>query len=144
MGAKLRGAVNQVRGEETWHWLEVAGSRNLRLKNEVNLTEPQSQVPSRGLDGQSQEHGRQAASPAVTGLVSQGLALGRRLTRSAGCYRAERSRLAPLKIRPDGRPLEGYCSVTPDLTSTGLLEGANCVIRAAKHRALELPEQAEA
>jgi transposase len=136
--AKLNEAVDQVRREEARRWPELAGSRYLWLKNEANLTEPQLRQkiwlsrPSAQLATARAWRWKDDFNGFYEQPVRQAEAYLERW-----CYGAKRSRLEPLKtfVRMIGAHWEGIVRWHQTRTSTGLLEGTNSLIQAAKRKA---------
>ena len=136
--AKLNEAVDQVRRDEARHRPELAGSRYLWLKNEVNLTAPQL----RQKIWLSRPSAQLATARAwrwkddFNGLYEQPVRQAEAYLKG-WCYGAKRSRLEPLKsfVRMIEAHWEGIVHWHQTRTSTGLLEGTNSLIQAAKRKA---------
>jgi transposase len=136
--AKLNEAVDQVRREEARRRPELAGSRYLWLKNEANLTEPQV----RQKIWLSRPSAQLATARAwrwkddFNGFYEQPVRRAEAYL-ERWCYGAKRSRMEPLKtfVRMIEAHWEGIVRWHQTRTSTGLLEGTNSLIQAAKRKA---------
>jgi len=130
--------VDQVRREEARNRPELAGSRYLWLKNEVDLTEPQL----RQKIWLSRSSAQLATAPAwrwkddFNGFYQQPVQHAETYL-ERWCYGAKRSRLEPIKtfVRMIEAHWEGIVRWHQTRTSTGLLEGTNSVIQAANRKA---------
>lgn len=136
--AQLNEAVDQVRREEARQRPELAGSRFLWLKNEARLNERQL-ADKLWL---SRPSARLATARAwrwkddFNGFYDQHPRHAERYL-ERWCYGARRSRLGPIKafVRMLEDHWEGIVRWHQTRTSTGLLEGTNSLIQAAKRKA---------